>query len=47
MEYEIEDGEERLFDRSTNPSLLHDKPWKSPVPRRRAVFIPEEETQPS
>jgi len=59
MEFEIEEGEELLFDRSTNPSLLHERrPARSaPAPRwryprdahppQRAVVIPEEESQPS
>ena len=58
MEYEIEEGEEFLIDKSTNPSLLHHRPadsapalrWAYPrdtASRQRAVPIPEEETQPS
>ena len=59
MEYEIEDGEAFLFDKSTNPSLLHERhpaQWAPAPPlsfrrdtrsRQRAVAIPEEETQPS
>jgi hypothetical protein len=59
MEFEIEEGEELLFDKSTNPSLLHERrparaapapSWRHPRdrhPPQRAVVIPEEETQPS
>jgi hypothetical protein len=59
MEFEIEEGEELLFDKSTNPSLLRRKDpattdprprWSYPRDfraRQRAVVIPEEETQPS
>ena len=56
MEFEIEEGEELLFDKSTNPSLLHERRpasaprWRYPRdahPPQRAVVIPEEESQPS
>jgi hypothetical protein len=51
MEYEIKDGEDALFDDSTNPSLDHrdDKPAKgkpeAPDKRKlqRGELIPEEE----
>jgi hypothetical protein len=39
MEFEIEEGEELLFDKSTNPSLLHQTPparsAPAPAPRWR------------
>ena len=50
MEYEIKDGEDALFDDSTNPSLDHrdDKPARAkPGPDKRKLqrgeLIPEEE----
>jgi hypothetical protein len=53
MEYEIKDGEDALFDDSTNPSLDHrdDKPAKgkpeAPDKRKlqRGELIPEEEEE--
>ena len=46
MEYEIRDGEDALFDSSTNPSLEHRDPQPAKLDKRKlqkAELIPEEE----